>query len=370
MSSSSAIAHRLNAQDVRAVTLVHRETLLRDLLRHARIVTGTDVAFFGEPSNDGIVLRYFTGHQSDALLNLGVPYGRGLGGACASQLRALVVPQYFNETRITHEFDRRVHSEGLESLIAFPVQVEEQLAGVLYVATRQRTHFSNRVVREIARAGKDTASALYVSGRICKTMDVAVSEDRRQLAIRLHDTVGQMLFGIGATARELGTATQGDKALHARVAQLQQQISEASAMLRDAMTALSAPPSEMALAVQVYEDVETFQQRSGLRAQLLVLSEIPVLSGPKVHALSLACREALFNAEKHAQCSAVVLTLYCVDRGVGLAVVDDGVGYDVAAPLGIGILACTQRLERLGGAVSVATNEDGPGTSFRAWVPC
>lgn len=370
MATLATLFADLSREQVALAALLDRELMLRELARHAVEVTGADLAFFAERREGAVQIRHLSGHETDALVDLDVPFGRGVGGLCASQRRVVVVPDYYNASNITHDFDARVRAEGLKSVVAAPLVAGDEVQGVLYIATRQETGFGERVQREVVRLSRDTATALDVSARARDTMEAAVYDDRRQLAVRLHDSVGQMLFGIGAAARDLGAETESDPNLHERITRLEQQVWEAAATLREAMTAWSVPPVERELAVSLCEDVHAFQERSGVGARFLVLSEIPALPDATSRALLLACREALLNVEKHAQATGVVVTLYCTAGGIGVAIVDDGRGHRPDDLPGIGVHACRERLERLGGSLSLTGDDEGSGTTLRAWVPC
>lgn len=89
-------------------------------------------------------------------------------------------------------------------------------------------------------------------------------------------------------------------------------------------------------------------------------------------ALVDTAREALLNVEKHAQAKSVVVTAFATNNGIALAVADDGLGLDesraVSDGLGLGIKAAHDRLDRLGGSLSLVTNDDG-GVTVKSWVP-
>lgn len=353
-------------------SLLSRQVLLRELPKHALDVTAMDVAFFGELVGNSLVLRHFAGQQSRSLFDLEVPLGSGLGGAVALRRSLMIAPDYFAEPKITHDYDARVRAEGVQSLVAVPVLEGNMLAGVLYVGARHATDFGRRVQRDVMRLAGAASEALNVSERVRDTVDTAIAEDRRHVAIELHDSVGQMLFSIGATAHRLCEETQGSPDLYANFVGLEHQIREAAATLRQAISALGRPPADIALEVGLVEDVRAFEERSGIRAQFLPLSEIPSLTETKVHALRAVCREALLNIEKHAECADALVTLYSVNDGVGVTVMDNGSGYNDESdePVGLGVTSCTDRLERLGGWLTITPNEDGAGTSLRGWVPC
>ena len=111
-----------------------------------------------------------------------------------------------------------------------------------------------------------------------------------------------------------------------------------------------------------------------MKAGCVVLGELPAIEEGRAKVLLQAAREALHNAEKHARARSVVVSLHAADGGVSLVVADDGVGLvpgrsDEERSSGLGLDATADRLARVGGQLSVSTNEDG-GCTMRAWLPC
>jgi len=83
--------------------------------------------------------------------------------------------------------------------------------------------------------------------------------------------------------------------------------------------------------------------------------------------------EALANALQHAGASRVTVTLELVDPLVGLAVADDGRGFDPAEARRtsgrFGLTSMRERAEALGGLLRV-DSAPGTGTTVRLEVPC
>jgi signal transduction histidine kinase len=78
--------------------------------------------------------------------------------------------------------------------------------------------------------------------------------------------------------------------------------------------------------------------------------------------------EALANAVKHAEASVVELHVHCDDDGrLFVSVRDDGIG-GADPSRGTGLIGLTDRVEALGGAISVLSAA-GEGTSLLAQLP-
>jgi signal transduction histidine kinase len=81
-------------------------------------------------------------------------------------------------------------------------------------------------------------------------------------------------------------------------------------------------------------------------------------------------QEALRNVARHAQASAVVVSLASRDGGLQVAVSDDGCGFDVARRNGVslGQVSMRERVRLLGGELDIESTP-GHGTTVAAWVP-
>jgi signal transduction histidine kinase len=87
-------------------------------------------------------------------------------------------------------------------------------------------------------------------------------------------------------------------------------------------------------------------------------------------ALFRVTQEAVTNAVKHGQASAIHVSLARRDDGLELCISDDGRGFASAEgiPRGLGIPGMRERLRQVGGGVSVAS-DNGRGTVVTAFIP-
>lgn len=81
-------------------------------------------------------------------------------------------------------------------------------------------------------------------------------------------------------------------------------------------------------------------------------------------------QEALQNAVKHGSAQKVSVDLAGTGKGLTLAIVDDGVGFDVEAmsAKGLGLTSMRERLEPLGGTLKIHSRQ-GAGTRLNVFVP-
>jgi DNA-binding CsgD family transcriptional regulator len=154
--------------------------LIRSALLELRTVTDFPMAFGGPVLADRhLRLDELVGARTSSLRGLTVRTGTGLGGKVVAVEHPVSVSDYRNAEVITHEYDRAVEAEGLQSLIAFPVIVRRQVRAVLYSGMRRTTPVGGRL--------------------LCKGADIA-RELEQELAVR--DEVERRLAHVRGERRE------------------------------------------------------------------------------------------------------------------------------------------------------------------------
>jgi signal transduction histidine kinase len=369
--ASADALQELDEGYAQVLSLLDRRTAFRAILDRLPGDIGVDVAWIGEvdPSGD-IVLGHAVRTRTDAVDGLVVPPGVGLGGLVMQTGRPAWVADYPSASDLSRQFSRQAEREGVRGMIAVPLVHAGRPLGVLYAADRAETHYGDLAVTALEVAAARAANAAVVAERARHSAEVAVLEERRRLAMQLHDTVGAMLFTIGAGVRSLGDDLARQPDLRARLETIERQAAEAAAVFRESLDALHAPPEAVALAVALRADSRGFEERTGIPTRMLVLDDLPPLHASRSSALASAVREALLNIEKHARASSVLVSVFASRDGVAVAVHDDGVGPppDGADLGGLGLAAATERLERVGGHLTMGRNDDG-GVTVQAWVP-
>ncbi len=355
-----------------AMAALDRNRAVRAFVRSLGEPGGVSWLAEASSESDVMVLGEVFGTSTGLLRGLRVPSGLGLTGKVYSTLRPAWVDDYFVSPAITHTFDRYIEAEGLRRLLAVPVFWDAKVLGVLAFGSREDGAFGDRSVERAQSVAADLALAVQIAERARITREVAVLEERSRLAGELHDSVGALLFAIGSNVAALSESAGGDPLLRERLLGLQQQAAQASAALREAMRTLRSAPAAFELSVQVQADCAAFTDRSGVPAQFFVLDELPPLPPAAADVVLRVVREALLNVEKHASAAAVAVTLSrtASDRGVVLAVSDDGTGFVAEqCRAGLGLAASTAAVARLGGRLRVES-ESQYGTTVRVELPC
>lgn len=378
------LLHTLLAERDGLLSVLDRVLALHGAARLIRDAAGADAGFVADVDRAGgaaagqAVIRWLAGNRTDALQDLVVPAGQGIGGRVLALGRPVLVSDYVSSPRITHQFDLPVQREALGAMLAVPIIDGEGGAArpiaVAYAALRGPGAFGDTAVDAVQRIAADAAQAIRLAERAEAGRYAAVAAERQRMQASLHDSVGAMLFSIGAQVRDLRTTVPDNPLLRTRLGRLETDVSAAALALREALLALSESSSERALPIELAEHCRSFEARTGTTARLVQLGGVRPLDVERTTLLISAVREGLLNAEKHADAGTVVVSIGEVDGGVQVAVADDGchTGEDqlsgTSDGAGLGIRLLVEKAARLGGRVSLVHDEDG-GTTLRMLLP-
>lgn len=353
------------------LSLLDRTAALRHSAEIVHRVLGADLAAGANriAEDDTMEVVAVVGGCTEELNGLVVGPQAGLGGQAAVLRRTAAVEDYCLSRAITHDFDHAVRAEGLRAVMAAPIVRAHRLYGLLYAARRSAVPWTDGDRAELLGLARQTAVAMEVADSAREMAKVAVFTERQRLAVRLHDSVGATLFSlrVALTSAKAGTALGPRLELLTDALALTER---ATSELRAQTLSLHQPPEDKALAVALQGDCREFGERAGVAAELVVLGDLPLLDAARTDVLRRTAREALLNVEKHAGAHSVVVSLYRAEDGVGMAVADDGTAGDITLEdeRGLGLRTMAERVDRVGGWLSCAANEEG-GSTVRAWVP-
>ena len=250
-----------------------------------------------------------------------MPVGVGSGGRVLAARRPLWVSDYSLLADITHQFADAGTAEGVKAMIAVPIIHDGELLGVLYGANRSETSSGtarrrpSNSWRRGWRRRRSSPNAPGTPRRSPRTRSGGGSRSSCTTpSVRCCSRSARVS---GGSATEPGL----DDEVRARLSAIEQQAGEAAAALRGSLRVLSAPPEQVALGVALREHCRAFQDRTGVDARMITLTELPPLPASRVTALADAAREALLNVEKHARAQSVVVSVFALRgrrRGHGL----------------------------------------------------
>lgn len=309
--------------------------------------------------------RAALGNGSPHLTGLGLRTGSGTAGrafAAGVPVREPCRPE-----------DPLATVEGLAHALAVPVVHDDLPLAVVLAGRRRPEPFDDAELDVVRRFCVFVRLALVAARDRVRAEEIAVLRERRRVALLLHDTVGQKLFGTGVAVRlARESASTGRDDLVGRLHAVEQQLGRTSAAFRRALRDLDSPPaSRAALGVTLSEQIQAFRHRCRVRAHLVILGEWRTLSPPAEDLLAQVVIESLSNVERHSRATEVVVSLSFEPEKVSVVVQDDGVGPVAGAGTGTGwgIARLQDGCRHLGGDLALTRSEDG-GATLRAWIRC
>jgi signal transduction histidine kinase len=202
----------------------------------------------------------------------------------------------------------------------------------------------------------------------------ASDQERKRWARELHDDTLQGLAGIGVM---LGSALRAGSEEGTR-----RKVDDAIAQIREEADKLRSLIAELRPAaldeIGLRAAVEGLVERTSTTQDFAVTADISLASddggarlSPEVESTAYRIvQEGLTNVAKHAGASAAEIRIVKTNGSLEVTVRDDGRGFEPSAPRsGFGLTGMRERVEMLGGLVTVESSAAGLGTLVRASIP-
>jgi NarL family two-component system sensor histidine kinase LiaS len=199
---------------------------------------------------------------------------------------------------------------------------------------------------------------------------LAVVEERNRLARDLHDTVKQHVFANALLVRAARKQLDRDPdAARARLEEAEQLAEQTQQELINLIGALRpAALADKGLMGMLRAYVEEWSQRTGITVDLRAQGE-RLTPLDTEEAYYRVAQEALTNVARHSGASHVEIQLAWTEKTLEMIIRDDGQGFVVeeSAGKGLGLASMRERVEALGGALTISSGASG--TSLEARTP-
>jgi len=278
---------------------------------------------------------------------------------------------------------------GLRSLFLLPLRAKGRFIGVIFLGKVREMELSAQEEELLAAVGNQAAIAienarLYeelrydeeVHRQLLQRVINAQEEERRRLAIELHDGVIQNL--VSAVFRiQFGEARLDKDPEGARRAlkESQEIVNRGIAAMRRIISGLRPTMlDDMGLVPALRKYIRHLEEEAPWELKIeLREGDLPRLTPEAETALFRICQEALHNVVKHSRCRRAGVELGTEEEQLVLRVEDDGVGFEFPLPKGrpsrgFGLAGMRERAESLGGRLRV-TSAPGEGTVLEARFP-
>jgi signal transduction histidine kinase len=207
--------------------------------------------------------------------------------------------------------------------------------------------------------------------------DLTISEEkiRKQIAIDLHDDVGQLLASMRMQMARI-TDMEENPELIVRMKSISQGLLKSVQATRAAIFDLSPPQlNEIGLVAATHDWMkEQIEQKHHIKTIISSDSEDFKLNENTTFLLFRSIKELMMNTVKHAKASQLTITFKRKDNLLEIAVEDDGVGFNYGVDLmrlksdSYGLFSIQERISDLGGLMVVDSVID-KGTKIKLTVP-
>ena len=272
------------------------------------------------------------------------------------------------------------------SVVGAPLQVGGKIVGVVTAAAPEPDHFNeddlklllvvaDRVAPAIERArlvetvhaGRERLKALSAS------LLTAQEEERRRVAVELHDELGQVLTAVKINLQSVGRKL--DASFRSDLADAVASVDEAMERVRDlALDLRPAVLDDLGLPTALRWYTHRFARDTGIDVHFSADS-VPRFEAALETACFRIAQEALTNVMRHAHAQHVWVDLKAGTGETELKICDDGLGFDVITAreravggVSVGLLGMEERVSSLGGAFEVRSVQ-GHGTRLSVRFP-
>ncbi len=197
---------------------------------------------------------------------------------------------------------------------------------------------------------------------LAQRLETVREDERRSIAVALHEGVAQELFALRLTVDQLksqyGTAPGVADACEELSGAILKCLGDARQVANDLRPSAIAHQS---LAAIIKAHARYVGERSGLEISVAEIAPFPELGEATALLFFRAAQEALSNVTRHAKARKVQIALRASADRLTMQISDDGVGIADGAldrPGALGLLGIRERLDALGGDLSVHKGEE------------
>ena len=205
----------------------------------------------------------------------------------------------------------------------------------------------------------------------------SLEEERRRIALTLHDDTGQALTMLIINLDHLeGQLPPGEDQIRAQLHKSRELARDSLASLRKIVYGLRPTIlDDLGLIPAIRWYARTNLEEAGIMVEIHTDEDIPSISSHLSANLFRIAQEAVNNIVRHSKATTVDVSLHQQDGEIILEVNDDGQGFDIVNARGealqlqhLGLLSIQERAELAGGELAICS-KPGRGTQIIVSVP-
>jgi signal transduction histidine kinase len=201
----------------------------------------------------------------------------------------------------------------------------------------------------------------------------AIEEERNQIALNLHDDLGQKLTAInldiawlkGRVGVQSKTVREKFEEMSTMIKETIESIKETSSFLRPAIL------FDLGLVPAIKSQLDKFEKQTGIKYHFYFRPQDFLLEDRLALILYRILQESLTNIARHSGASKADVNLYVLKNKIEMIIKDDGTGIEknkVNSFKSLGIAGIKERVKSVDGRITI-TGVHGSGTLIRVAIP-
>jgi len=305
------------------------------------------------------------------------------------ELMEIGEPILVDGTTENHSHLHRLMTEaGISSVLCIPLAIKGDVIGAMnHIKVSDRAQFassdvnfasilawwSSIALENVQLLSRAQKQRLHVE-ELLHELSLAQENERRRVAIQIHDGVAQWMVGASYSIKACSTLISKSKLaeLKLELYNIEKTLQRSVKELRRAIANLRPLPLEEMGLVEALRRAAEGLGEEGMRYHIEVDGELPKLSFAEETTTYWIVQEVLTNIRNHSKASDVYLRIQFSDALVLVEVSDNGQGFNPdevlssAVPLEhMGLLGMQERARLLGGNLTInSTPEQGTAVGF------
>jgi two-component system nitrate/nitrite sensor histidine kinase NarX len=289
---------------------------------------------------------------------------------CGSAYDEGAVQYQYDITKCDKIIGHSFFNDDSVGMIAVPLQYRDKTLGVYNLFVEKEMMDDVEEINELLTSiGRHLGMAIDKARLDNETNRLSIMEERTRLAHELHDSLAQTMASLRFQVRVLDESLRKgeEPAVWHELEQIENNLDEAYAELRELITHFRAPIDKRGLVPAVEHLATRFRNQTGIH--VFLQQEWNVVQLPaniEVEVLRII-QESLNNIKKHSQAHTVRVILRSTPQGAcHILIEDDGVGIDTTLDKDTredhyGLNIMSERAKRINGKLKIES-EPGEGT--------
>jgi signal transduction histidine kinase len=233
--------------------------------------------------------------------------------------------------------------------------------------------FAARDITDLKKMEEELLKSHELLEKLNQHLVNAIEEERNQIALNLHDDLGQKLTAINLDIawlkRRIGVQSQPVREkfedMNMMIKDTIESIKETSAFLRPAIL------FDLGLVPAIKSQLSKFEKHTGIKCHLNYAPDEIVFDNQLSIILYRILQESLTNVARHSAAKTVEVNLRNLNKKVEMLITDDGIGIEtskVNSLKSMGIAGIKERVKSVLGKMTIIS-EKGKGTKIKISIP-